>query len=262
MNDLGLVSISFRSLTPEQIICAVKEAGLTCIEWGSDVHAPCNDPAKLIEVARLMRAAGVKCCSYGTYFKLGVDPLEALLPYIQAAKLLGTNILRLWCGTKASLDYTPQERAELYAQCRAAAAMAEEHGVTLCMECHNWYITDRKESALELMQAVDSPAFRMYWQPNQFFTPEENLAYLRLLSPYITHIHVFNWTSEAWVGKDLLPPPGVMPEMYPLKEAVSLWQQYLQCVPNHHALLLEFMPDDRVESLPVEAAALKEIVGE
>ena len=44
---LGLVSISFRKHTPEEIIQAVKAAGLSCIEWGSDVHAPPHDKRSL-----------------------------------------------------------------------------------------------------------------------------------------------------------------------------------------------------------------------
>ena len=46
-NKLGLVSISFRKNTVEEIFEAVKGAGLSCIEWGSDVHAPYNDSQKL-----------------------------------------------------------------------------------------------------------------------------------------------------------------------------------------------------------------------
>ena len=38
--SLGLVSVSFRKNTPKEILEAVKEAGLSCIEWGSDAHAP------------------------------------------------------------------------------------------------------------------------------------------------------------------------------------------------------------------------------
>jgi len=261
MHELGLVSISFRNLTPRQVIAAVKEAGLSCIEWGSDVHAPCDDVQKLMDIASAMQESGITCCSYGTYFQLGRDPIDQLLPYIHAAKILGTDILRLWCGSKGSLDYTPEERDALYAECRAAAKIAETHGVTLCMECHNWYMTDRNEAALALVEAVDSPAFRLYWQPNQFCTIEENLAYTKLLAPYITHVHVFNWCGKDWVGKEDFPPPGTMPEMYPLSDGINTWKQYLQNLPNN-TLLLEFMPDNRVESLPVEAAALKEIVGE
>ena len=36
--NLGLCSISFRKHTPEEILRAMKEVGLSVIEWGSDVH--------------------------------------------------------------------------------------------------------------------------------------------------------------------------------------------------------------------------------
>ena len=48
----GLASVSFRDLSPEQIIEAVKKAGLRWIEWGSDVHAPCYDYENLNFILR------------------------------------------------------------------------------------------------------------------------------------------------------------------------------------------------------------------
>ena len=247
MRKLGLVSISFRKHTPEEIIDAVKTAGLSCIEWGSDVHAPCTDLEKVKAVAKAQADAGITCCSYGTYFRFGENRPEELADYIKAAKLLGTDILRLWCGTVGSRSCTDAQREALYADCREAARIAEEHGVTLCMECHNGTLTDWKESALELMQTVNSPAFRMYWQPNQRRTEEENMAYAQLLKPYIGHVHAFNWSEN---------------ERYPLAHGEAQWKKYLKLLPEDSALLLEFMPDDRIESLKTEAEALRKIAGE
>lgn len=249
MYQLGLVSISFRKETPETLVKAVKAAGLSCIEWGSDVHAPCNETEKLQNIVRLQEASGIRCSSYGTYFRIGKNPVSGFPDYIRAAKMLGTDILRLWCGTKGSLEYTPEELEALYADCRGLAAMAEEAGVKLCMECHNDTLTDRKESALALMEAVDSPAFRMYWQPNQLRSVEENLAYIKLLAPWTEHLHVFNWDC----------PNGGPLEKYPLALAVETWKAYLAEIPGDRALLLEFMPDNRLETLAAEVAALKMI---
>jgi len=240
--NLGLVSVSFRACTPEQILSAMKDCGLSCIEWGSDVHCP---PEKAAEIAALTKAEGIVCCSYGTYFCLGVTPVEQLPDYIAAAKCLDTNILRLWCGDKNSEEHTKEEKAELFAQCPLAAEMAEKSGVILCMECHNQTYTNKKEAALELMQAVDSENFRMYWQPNQYRPEEENLECARLLAPYTTHIHVFNWKGK---------------EKRPLREGVEIWKEYLSCFAGRRTLLLEFMPDGKMETLKREAAALREIV--
>ena len=246
MHKIGLVSVSFRGHSPEEIITAAAGAGLSCIEWGSDVHAPWDEPARLEKIVRLQEEYGISCCSYGTYFRLGVTPMSELPGYIGAAKRLGTTVLRLWCGNKKDAEYTPRERDLLFANCREAAALAEREGVTLCLECHRKTYTETAEGALALMQAVNSPAFRMYWQPNQFRTPEENLSYLRQLCPYITHIHVFQWKEK---------------DRFPLETGLLEWKTYLREVNGDHTLLLEFMPDDEISSLNREAAALHKLAG-
>ena len=240
--DLGLCSVSFRNHAPEEILRAMKAAELSVIEWGSDVHCP---PEKAEALAALQKRHGIKCSSYGTYFRLGVMPICELEQYIRAAKTLGTDILRLWCGNKNSEDYTEGEKKELFLACKAAADIAEQNGVVLCMECHNKTYTNSKESAYELIQAINSPCFKMYWQPNQHKSETENLEYARLLSPYTEHIHVFNWKGK---------------EKNPLHDAKLLWQKYLGCFAADKTLLLEFMPDGRIESLKTEADTLKEIV--
>ena len=243
----GLVSVSFRSLPPEEIVKAALNAGLSCIEWGSDIHAPSNDPEKLQHIVTLQEQYGIRCCSYGTYFRLGETPISQLTDYISAAKTLGTNILRLWCGKKRSDEYTAAEKEALFDQCREASRIALRSGVTLCMECHIKSFTETAEGTLELMQAVNSPAFRMYWQPNQFRTIDENIHYAQTLRNYITHIHVFQWKER---------------DRFPLKTGIDEWRRYLSTLGTDHTLLLEFMPDDDIRSLPAEAEALRELTGE
>ena len=133
---LGLVSVSFRQHEPRTVIEATRTAGLSCIEWGSDVHAPCHDVKRLYEIAALQKEYGIVCSSYGTYFRLGETSVEELEAYIRAAKLLGTNILRLWCGRKTGKDMSDAEKNGLFEACKKSAKMAESNGVTLCMECH------------------------------------------------------------------------------------------------------------------------------
>ena len=241
---LGLCSISFRKNTPEEILQAMKEAGLTVIEWGSDVHCP---PEKAKEIFELQKQHGIVCCSYGTYFRLGVTPVCKLEQYIKAAKALGTDVLRLWCGDKNSEDYAESEKRELFTVCKEAAKIAEAEGVTLCMECHNQTYTNAKKSALELMHTVDSPHFRMYWQPNQFKSEEENIEYAKLISENAINVHVFNWRGY---------------EKYPLIDAKDIWKTYLSCFSDIKNLLLEFMPDGKITTLKTEAIALKEIANE
>lgn len=245
MFKAGLVSISFRSSGVHEIIDAVKAAGLSLIEWGSDVHAKCTDAENLHRIREATESAGLSCSSYGTYFKLGKNSLDELSQYINAARILGTGILRLWCGTKGYAEYTESEKDALISECRSAARMAEESSVVLCMECHNGTFTDCLAGARELMERVNSNAFRMYWQPNQYRTEEENIEYARAIAPYTRVVHVFNWEGD---------------NKYPLAEASEIWKKYLSFFNEDTALLLEFMPDGKIESLDTEAESLLKLI--
>lgn len=247
MYKLGLVSISFRDKSPEEILSAMKNAGLSYIEWGSDIHAPFNDLGKVKEVCELQKKYKIECCSYGTYFRLGETPIEELELYIKAAKLLGTNILRLWCGNKDSKNYSEDEREKLFSVCRKAAEIATKNDVVLCLECHNKTYTQYLSGAIEVMEYVNSPSFRMYWQPNQFREFDENMEYAEKISSYIEHIHVFKWRGQ---------------KKYSLNEGIGEWKEFISCFSGDHCLLLEFMPDNNIKSLEHEAAALKEIAGD
>lgn len=241
---LGLVSVSFRDRTPKEILQVMKRAGLSVIEWGSDVHAPCTDPVRLAEIAALQKGYGITCSSYGTYFKLGKTPLDELKSYIHAAKMLGTDVLRLWCGRKSGAETSETEKETLLAECRAAAELAEHHGVTLCMECHQKTFTERAQDAVWLMEQVNSPHFKMYWQPFQWQTVRENLQNAQKIAPFATHVHVFNWKGE---------------EKFSLSLATKEWRDYLAAFSTPRTLLLEFMPNGTLDELSAEAAALKQI---
>ena len=244
-HPLGLVSISFRAHTPEEILSAMKDAGLTHIEWGSDVHAPKEDIDALFSLAALTAEYGITVSSYGTYFFLGETPLSELPDYINAAKALGTDILRLWCGKKSGASMTEEEKTAFIAECKRAASIAEEMGVTLCMECHRNSFTERLEDSLLLMREVNSPAFEMYYQPHQWKSVEENIEMAEKLSPFTHIIHAFQWKGS---------------ERFSLWEGIDEWSGYLSHFEGQ-PLLLEFMPDDRIESLKTEAEALKRLIG-
>ena len=94
------------------------------------------------------------------------------------------------------------------------------------------------------MEAVASPAFKMYWQPNQYKSVEDNIASARLLREHVVNVHVFNWSGK---------------EKYPLADAAEIWKKYLAELGGYKTLLLEFMPDGSIDSLKREAEALRVI---
>ncbi len=247
MLHIGLVSVSFRKNSPEEILSACAAIGIDAIEWGSDIHAPASDTERLKRLAALGAEKGIRCCSYGTYFRAGINTPREILPYIHAAKILGTRILRIWCGNKGSDDYTEAETAALFADCKELARIAEEADVILCTEFHNNTYTDTAESVKALANALKSSHFKTYWQPNQFRTTEENLASAEAVADMTEQLHVFQWK-----GRD----------KFSLRDGVEEWKAYFSCFAGEHAALLEFMPDDDIQTLPSEYKILQQIIGE
>ncbi len=245
MFECGLVSVSFRSLSVDDIFSLLSAARLPLVEWGSDVHAPRDDKAKLEYVAARQKETGIKCSSYGTYFKLGVDPTEQLSEYIAAAKTLGTRVLRIWCGDKGYGSMTDAERDKMRSEAKKAAKTAEQADVVLCLECHGGTYTDCIEGALDIMQSADSRHFRMYWQPDQWKSVTENLDYAEKIAHYTENIHVFDWEGKA---------------RFPLSHGMQVWEKYLSCFGGGQCLLLEFMPDNDPRSLAREAQTLREMI--
>jgi sugar phosphate isomerase/epimerase len=223
----------------------MKNARLTHIEWGSDVHAPCENVEQLKEINKLQNEYGIICSSYGTYFRLGVTPISELKKYIDGAKILGTKIIRVWCGSKSGAVMSSEEKSELLNQCSQAEKVARENDVVLCTECHKNTFTERLEDSILLMKSIGSPYFKTYWQPLEIKSEEENLSMAKAMAKYTEHIHVFNWKDK---------------EKLPLELATSEWQAYLGAFTTPKTLLLEFMPDDKIETLKTEANALRKII--
>ena len=115
---------------------------------------------------------------------------------------------------------------------------------------HRDTLTDEYHSALRLQKEIGRPNVKLYWQPNE----ERDFAYnkeaLAALLPEVINLHVFHW-----------PRPGVR---LPLRDGADDWREYLKIAASDgkdRACLLEFMPDDRPETLKGEAETLRGWIG-
>lgn len=244
MYRMGLASIAFRQLSVEEIIKLAKDNGLSYIEWGSDIHAPKDDLANIDRIRKLTEDAGLSCSSYGTYFFVGRDEPEQLRDYITAARRLGVNTLRIWCpGHPYEL---PQEEIEKRIDaCRQIAKIAEEENVLICAECHSGNLTHDLQSSIAFMEALNTPHFRMYWQPCELLNAEENIAFIKGVLPYITNVHVYHYTDKAH---------------HPLAEGQAAWTEYVRALGKDRLYILEHLPEHDPALLPQQAATLKAIL--
>jgi sugar phosphate isomerase/epimerase len=245
----GLCSVTFRQLTPEQIVVHAAEAELEVIEWGGDVHVPAGDPERAVQVAQATTDAGLAVCSYGSYFRAGAD--EALTPILDSAEALGAGRVRIWAGRVDSADATPQQYAEVVARLRDAVAEASDRGIALALEYHRGTVADNPDAVLRLLADVASSALSTYWQPSVGAADAVALAEFDALAAQTSAVHVFSWWPRA--------------ERLRLHERGALWQALFAAAsaaasPSRDALL-EFVPDDDPALLAAEAATLRGWLG-
>jgi 3-dehydroshikimate dehydratase len=243
----GLVSVTFRKLSPRQIVDLVKEARLQCIEWGGDIHAPPGDEPRAREIAGMMQEAGLKPLAYGSYFRVGEDDVEKFEPVLETTRLLGAPCVRVWAGRKGSAEASAEYRQRVVGDSLAIARAAHEHGLLVAYEYHANTLTDTDDSTSDLLEAADHPAIRTLWQPPVGRTADQNRLSLRLVLPKLHHVHVYHWPQRG--------------ERAPLADGKEPWQQYITVLhESGHAcpMLLEFVKDDDPQQFLRDAATLRE----
>ena len=241
----GLVSITYRKLSPEEIITRAVCAGLSCIEWGSDIHVPQTDILNARRVGEMTREAGLFVSSYGSYYRLGAG--QAFAPYLEVACALGAPMIRIWAGTHGSDGVDGATRAAWTEEAKAVCRMAAERGITVAFEYHHGTLTDTADSAVALVKAIDEPNCRLYWQPEFAKSQGLLLADLDKVAPWVDLCHVFTWNPDH--------------SRRPLIDGTEVWREYLTRIPDwsEKPLLLEFVPSDAPDLLTREAQALRDI---
>jgi sugar phosphate isomerase/epimerase len=246
----GLVSVTFRKLTPGQIIALCAEARLEGIEWGGDVHVPHGEIQTATEIGMKTREAGLRVAAYGSYYRLasGVDPdFESVL---ETASALGAPVIRVWAGRVPSAEATEAHWEAVVADALRCADLCKRAGITLAYEFHSGTLTDSAESTVALLGRTPHPNIKTLWQPPHGKTLEACLEGLRLLIPRLGHIHAFHW----W-------PDGS--QRHRFSSGLSRWIRYTETLAEAGAdcdILLEFVQDDSVEAFLEDSMVLRQLV--
>jgi len=245
----GLVSVTFRPLSPPQVIDLVVTAKLKAIEWGGDIHVPHGDLARAKEVRRWTKDAGLAVAAYGSYYRMGESEAKGL-PFarvLDSAVALGAPTIRVWAGSKGSADATAPERRAVIADALRIADLAQAQGVTVSLEYHGGTLTDTRDSVRTLLEEIPHPHLEFLWQPSSGETAEQGVARLRDVLPRVRHLHVFHW----W-------PTGA--DRKPLAEGEDFWRAYLDVIRDAGKpmpCLLEFVRNDSTEQFLQDAATLR-----
>jgi 3-dehydroshikimate dehydratase len=248
----GLVSITFRKLTPEAIVALITRAGLVGVEWGGDVHVPHGNLKRARAVREVTLGAGLTIPSYGSYYRVGDQtpcPFETVL---ETAVELDAPVIRVWAGTRGSAQADAAYRDAVVRDAHRIADLAAAAGRRVACEFHGGTLTDSNASARRLLDDVAHPALGCYWQPRTGTTLAEQLAGIDLLGTQLAHIHVFQW--------HLPEPPATGYVRDPLADGEATWPACLARIAaggRDHYAMLEYVPDDTPDEFLRDAATLK-----
>ena len=117
----------------------------------------------------------------------------------------------------------------------------------MAFEYHRRSLTDCADSAVNLMNRVNHPALKLYWQPNPELSEQENREELKRIRP---------WAVPR--SCDFLAA-GQYPAA--VKGAAIRWQNWLSLIDSSVPLLLEFVKEDREEQFRQDLADLNRWAG-
>jgi sugar phosphate isomerase/epimerase len=222
------------------------------IEWGGDIHCPHGDVATAKNLRRRCEDAGISTPSYGSYYRMNPECAEPdFRCVLDSAIALGAETIRVWAGGMSSRDMDSGYRNRLIEEIRRIASIAALARCSIGLEYHRNTATDTNTAALDLLKEIDHPAVKTYWQPREATLVEERLAGLRMILPWLCHLHVFHWV-------------GTPVERRPLAESKEDWMTYFRTIGNigipDRCAFLEFVPNDSFEALCEEARALIRIL--
>ncbi len=247
----GLVSITFRKLSPAEIVNLAARAGIESIEWGGDVHVPHGDVTRARQVRDLTRDHGITTAAYGSYYHAGEHLDFSFADVLTTAVELGAPVIRVWAGKQGSAQATPAYRAHVAEDLHRVVSLAAECGIRVALEFHGGTLTDNTESALAIHAAADQANLGLYWQPPCGWTETQLLRSLRQVLPLLVNLHVFHWQND-----------GVR---CPLAAGQGRWRSWLEVVrpvavkQEVHALL-EFVKDDAPAQFLQDAQSLRQLL--
>lgn len=247
----GLVSVTFRKLTPFDVLNLVSEADLEGIEWGGDIHVPPGNSLLARQIGKQTIEAGIKVAAYGSYYRVGAAGQTPFQVILETAQELGAPTIRVWAGVKGSAEAAGQDWQVVIEDAQMIAAQAAKAGITLSFEFHDQTLNDTSRTCKQLLNQIQAANVKTLWQPPVSAPFQECLEGLATILPWLSNVHVFFWN------------PGYTRR--PLAEGKADWLRYIETIKNaaptnngDRFLMLEFVRNDAPDSFYEDTRELKE----
>ncbi|MFC4987877.1 sugar phosphate isomerase/epimerase family protein [Saliphagus infecundisoli] len=195
--DYGLCTISNKEWSIEDVLGLAANVGFDGVEvWGGNHVGNAGGPESpnmsiCRTIADLAADLGLAVPVYGSYLRPGKNGFrENLTAELDAATALHANLVRVWPGDQEYGDHDTDHWDTVVTDLQLAGQRAADRDLAITVEKHEGTLTNRTEGARQLIQAVDSPAVGLNWQPLFFMDGEEILAEAETLAPLSNNVHL------------------------------------------------------------------------
>jgi sugar phosphate isomerase/epimerase len=251
----GLCSITFRSLTPDEVLDLAVRAGVEGIEWGADAHVPSGGGAAVEALGARCRDAGAEVVSYGSYLGFAgaaADETGTIDAVLDSAEALGAPMVRIWTELGVTPDSPADDRQRVMERTARLADATAARGLVAALEFHPGTLTHTAASANALLASLARPNLRTHWQPDPTLPAADALAELALVTPQLAHVHTFTW-GEAGID-----------DRHALADGVDFWPPALALadrdgapLPGRRFALCEYVRDDDPDQLVADVRVLR-----
>lgn len=184
----GFTSTTLRQIKDlEKIVDIAKRAGAECIEWGGDIHIKDIGSAKKAKM--LCEKAGVRICSYGSYYRVGSCDESEWQRICEIANAMNAKSVRVWLGKADSEKTADAEYRNLVEDAKSMCAVAAQYGLDVCPECHGNTYNNNTDAFLKMRADVGCDNFKTYFQ-SLYRRKNYDLDRIERTLPYIGCVHV------------------------------------------------------------------------
>ena len=207
---LGLCTIASKDAPVEDVLSVAAAAGYDGVEiWGRD-HVGDRSSERLASIREAAANRNLDIPVYGSYLRPGTSNYEErAASELDAASELGASLIRVWAGDQEYEKFTQEHWNGVVEDLRDLSDRAADYGIDVTVERHAGTLTNARDGARLLIEAVDRENCRLNWQPRFDLPAEEILASARDLAPLSNNVHLQG-----------APEPGdPWPDQAPLDEA-------------------------------------------
>ncbi len=196
----ALCTIAFQERPVEEALDLARQSGLHGVEiWGKEPHmGPEYDADRTARLRRAIEERGLSVAAFGSYVKPEMEDFPRLSQAaLRIAAGLGAKVVRIWAGGGPSKTARPEAYAFAAEKIRDMCDRARGLGLTLAFEFHDNSLCDTARSALRLLEEVDRPNLKTYFQPSRRPDADDPYEAAEALAGSVVNVHAQNWTSDA-----------------------------------------------------------------